>query len=93
MFINSTFTYRIARGVLSRVRCGGCNVIHFTSGLDCLGNRPYDTSGRDCYVTTAIHRGQTQYPTSHPVARICKLCISPKRLRREVRKKTLLEIQ
>ena len=43
--------------------------------------------------TPCPHSGQTQKPTSHPVANALKICISLKRLRSEVRKKALLEIQ
>ena len=43
--------------------------------------------------TTCFHCGETQKPTSHPVASALKICISSKRLQSEVRKKTLLEIK
>ena len=36
---------------------------------------------------------KTQKPTSHPAVSALKICISSKRLRSEVRKKALLEIQ
>ena len=52
-------------------------------------------------VLTSSHRttdnkpphGQTQKPTSHPVASALKICISSKRLQSDVGKKALLEIQ
>ena len=43
--------------------------------------------------TTQANSGQMQKPASHPVVSVMKICIRPKRLRSEVHKKALLEIQ
>ena len=40
-----------------------------------------------------LHSGQTKKPTSHPGVSALKICISSKRLRSEVGKKALVEIQ
>ena len=40
-----------------------------------------------------MYSGQTQKPRSHPVAAALNICISSKRLRSEVLKKALLEIE
>ena len=40
-----------------------------------------------------LHSSQTQKPTSHPVVSVLKICVSSKRLRSEVRKKSMLETQ
>ena len=77
-----------------RKMLGNCREMTKIFYLQILSSRvPFDIMKMKLISTSGLQSGQTQKPTSHPVVSALKICISPKRLRSEVRKKALLEIQ